>query len=538
MIKFINNTNMKKNILLFLKKYWILISVLSFFTIYILPPCFQNNESLSLVYAEHVDTGSILESILLMGDKTLPNSFYNQNIPYHTGYYGYVFNSIVFWVFYLINSFFKPYIVNNFYIFPLTAKLLNFLFASLSIVFLYKLSNKILKKNLSKILFFSLFLIFPEFLHYVFHIKPDILGLLFSIVSLNFLFDFLQNPKNIKDIIKANIFGGLSVLCKQPHIFIIFPLFIGFIFTIKGNLKDKIITFLKIYFYSGIIFLLLFFLIHPYAFIEPKVFLSKQISMTGMTSASLTENIEFWISSYIRYPLLSITALTPIFFLTLNLFKKFRNKKTYFLSLISIYLVTYLSWLSLKVGPMRFIAYLIPVLPFSIFIFSYIFDFCFNQLLTHKNKLIKLFYLATTTFIIFYSIKCYRFYVFYKGFTTSFTTINAIQSAYTMKESITYKTTKIFESDLNKNESINKNIIYSISLPINNKLYKKTTNTWQVTNEESIKNFSPNYLFIDFTVYWEKKYSYWKDIAQKNGLKNEIIFIKNNEKEENIILFY
>ena len=233
---------------------------------------------------------------------------------------------------------------------------------------------------MSKILLLSLVIIFPEFLHYTFHIKPDILGLLLSIISLNYLYDYLQNSKNTKNIILANVFGGLSVLCKQPHIFIIFPLFLGFVFTLKGDNKEKISKFINVYFYSGIIFLFLFFMIHPYAFLEPKAFLARQVSMTSMTSAPYMENLNYWIPSFLHSSYLFVIAFIPLFFMLLNMFKKFHNRNTYFLGLISFYLVVFVLWLSFKAGPIRTIAYLIPVFSLSLLIFVYLFDLFLHQI--------------------------------------------------------------------------------------------------------------------------------------------------------------
>lgn len=529
MIKSINSTHMRIKIFSFLKNYWVLILTLSIFTIYILPACFLNNDNPNIVSAEHIDSGSILVSIMQMDSNNTQNSFYNQNIPYHTGYYGYAYNSVVFWSFKFLQIFLKSYINDNYYVFPLTAKLLNFIFSSISIIYLYKLARKILKYNLSIIILFSLFLIFPEYLHYVFHIKPDILGLLFSIISLNYLYDYIQNSKINKNIIKANIFGGLSVLCKQPHIFIVFPLFAGFIFSLKGNFKEKLLFFLKTYLYSGIIFLFLFFIIHPYAFLEPKAFLARQISMTSMTSASYTDNINYWLPTYIKNPLLLIVVFIPFIFLFLNIFKKFRNKRTLFLLPISSYVIAYLLWLTLKVGPARFIHYLIPIFPFSLLIFSYIFDFCFLKVLHSKIHNYKILFSMMLITLLVFSIKTIK--------TVFPLTKRMINSAYLFQKTEPYNATKKFEKEFSDKQLNKKTIIFSISLPINDILYENSTNTWQV-NENIVKELKPNYLFIDFTVYWENTYEYWKNIAKQSGLNKEILFTDNVDKEKNIILFY
>lgn len=509
---------MKKKIVSFLNKYWILLSFLSIFTIYILPVCFQNNNNLNVIAAEHVDSGSITGSILQMFNKA---SFYNQNIPFHT-LYGFPYNSLLFFIFAFLKAIGLSSITNFTY-FGLSARLLNYLISILVIIEIFKLSKKILKYNFSIILLFSLFLIFPQFIQYSFHIKPDILGLLLSIISLNYLFDFLQNPKNNKNIIKANIFGGLSILCKQPHIFILIPLFIGFIFTLRGDWKEKIKRFFTIYLYSGIIFLVLFFLIHPYAFIKPSAFIGKQTSLLGMTSASYIDNFNFWLPAYTRDPLLFITAFTPFIFLLLTLFKKFRNKKILFLFLVSTYLITYLVWLTFKVGPMRFIAYLIPIVPFSVLLFSYILDFSFKEIFHSKSKVNRILFLIITIILLLLSIITIK--------NTIIQTNSIIEVSYSFKESETYKATKKFETRFKDDQLNNKSIIFSISLPINISLYQKSDNTWQGLTKS-------DYLFIDFTKYWEQPYEYWKNIAKQNGLNKEILFMDNLNKEKNIVLFY
>jgi len=214
---------MKNKIGNFLQKYWILLIFLSIFSWFVLPACFQNNEDINIVSAEHVDSGSILSSILQLYDKSRSNSFYNQNIPYHTSFYGFPFNSVLFWIFALISLLFRVSL-DEIQIFALIAKLLNFLFALLSIIIANNLINKIFKHTISRIFYLMLFCLFTPFIHYSIHIKSDILGLLLSLISITYLYSYLLDKKITKNIILANIFGGLSILCKQPHVFIIFSL--------------------------------------------------------------------------------------------------------------------------------------------------------------------------------------------------------------------------------------------------------------------------------------------------------------------------
>ncbi|NMB57339.1 hypothetical protein GYA19_05405 [Candidatus Beckwithbacteria bacterium] len=518
---------MKNNIIELINKYWVLILYIIGFCWFILPACFQNNQNLNVVFAEHIDSGSILSSILQLSDTSKPDSYYNQNIPYHTAYYGFPFNSILFWIFSAISILLKISFENA-EIFALTAKLFNFIVALGCLISAFNLLNKILKYQISKIIYLTLFCLFTPFLHYTFHIKPDILGLLFSLICFNYLFYYLQNPKLLKNIILANIFGGLAFLCKQPHIFIIFPLFLGFIFTLKENVRQNLQKLIYVYLTSGIIFLFLTFLIHPYIFIQTSLFIARQREMFSMTSASMRDNINSWFAEYLINPLLLLTVVSPFLVLIINFFKKLKDTNSIFISLISTYSISYILWLTLKVGPIRTTAYLIPILPISLFFYSYVFDISLYLFLKQKVFKYKALYLTFLMILIFVYIKAVIFNLLISQ--------KSIQAAYSFKDFITSRATrKLEQTNINFKDS---NILYSASLPVNAKLYKKATNDWQTPNEEAVKAFNPDYLFIDFTVYWEKSYEYWKEIAIKNGLDKESIIESDLENKKDIILFY
>ncbi len=517
---------MKHKIISFIKKYWILLIFIFIFSWFILPNCFQNNENLNIISAEHTDSGSILGSIIQMFNHSTTRSFYNQNIPYHTAYYGFPFNSLLFFIFLFINLVFKVSFTNV-EIFALTAKLFNFSVAILCIIVIFNLINKLFKYKITPIIYLITFYFFAPFLYYSFHIKSDLLGLLFSLISFIYLYYYFVKPKLIKNIIIANVFAGLAFLCKQPNIFVLIPLFLGLIINFYGNIWQNFKKLFRVYFISGTILILLAFLIHPYIFIEPRIFLAKQQEMLIMTSDTVQNNIAWWMDSYRHNSLFFISAISPFLYILINIFKKKKNINTKFLLILTSYAIVYLIWLTSTVGPHRVPAYFIPLVPISLIFYCDMLDYSIWQI--NKNHRMNLKFLSFIFFIllIYGSVKSVKVNLNYVNDT--------LTSVYEFKKSPAYSSTKTLETE-NKFQKIN--LIYSNSLPIDSRLYQESTNTWQLPTTESISVFKPNYIFVDLTTYWEKPYDYWKNIALQNDLNNEKFFLDNVEKEKNIILFY
>lgn len=510
-----------------IKKYYFLLLIIFSFSVIIYPLCFINNDYIELVTAEHIDSGSILSSILQLFNRQPITNFYNQNVPFHT-VYGFPYNSFLFFVFGFYKTILDIDVGNNFYIFAMTARLLNLAIALLIIRESYLLSQKILKNKIFQFIFLFLVSFFPAFIDYSYQIKPDLLGLFLSLVSFNYLYDFINYPKDYKNIIKANIFAGLSILCKQPHIFSLFPLAIGFFFSIKLKNKENYKIILSVYLRSFIVFIAIFFLVHPYAFIQPERFINKQLSLSSsMTSTTVVQNILSWIDIYKSKSYRLLIVVAPIFYTMYMLLKRKRNKNQIYLYLLESYIVTYILWLTFKIGPIRTEAYLLPVYIFSIIILIYLIEQLTFLISITANKVVK--YVSTLLLLVTL--------VFIFVSTTS----SIVSSCQLINNSKAFKKTPQIQSVnqlLSVGEIESKTIIHSASLPVNSTVFEDSKNSWQFNDIAGINDFHPDLILVDLTTSWEKPYNYWKDIASQNNLNKEIFYTKNTDKNNNIILFY
>lgn len=512
----------------YLKINYPLFIVLVLFSVIVLPSCFINNEYINLVIAEHIDSGSTLDSILKLFNYA-PNSFYNQNIPYTTGYYGFPFSSLLFCIF----GFYKLIhisAIDQFSIFAATARLFNFIIAIFIIINTYFLSQKFIKKPILNFLLLISISLFPPFIFLSYHIKTDLLGLLLTLISLRYLYDFISNHyKNPQKIIIANILGGIAILCKQPFIFVIVPLLLGFLYSIHFKIIKRFSFFVSVYLKSLVIFLLMFFLIHPYAFIQFPQFLNRQIQLGGLTSASINQNISTWFNIYWNHPYLLLIIIFPILYLiyflfTKNIHNQLRKNKNYLLFL-AIYIISYCLWLTLKVGPNRVDIYLLPIFIFSLILFLFVIQQLIVLVFNHYHLFPKL-------LLIFITLIPLGIYII----SSIFFSFNYINSSYQFQNSPGVLFSKQLPSLIKNPKSLK--LIFSTSLPVATNDFQQASNDWQFSDTVGINNFHPNLLFIDFIPYWEKPYSYWQDVAHQNGLNQEFTFIKNTPKEKNIILFY
>lgn len=520
---------MLRKINIFFKNNFLLLFTLISFSSFVLPACFINNDYLILVASEHIDSGSLLGGIISILSSDTPSTFYNQNIPFHT-LYGFLYNSALFWTFFLITKIFNLDLVNNFNIIATVARLTNYILALFIIIETYRLTNKFIKNLFLKIILLSVMISFPAFIHYSYHIKSDLLGLFLVFLSFKYLYKFINDNKSTKNIIIANVLGGLAVLCKQPYVFIALPLLIGYLSSFKKNrinIKNIFSTYLKTF----TILFAIFFVVHPYAFINVKAFIKKQQLLTQSTSSvSINENISVWTSMYSQDSILLLSVITPIIFLILTSNKKSKDKSLFFLKLILIYITTYIVWLTTKVGPIRVQAYFLPVIPFSVILFFYSFNINLHNIFDKTSIIKKIINIPILILLLFLSIKSINQNISISS--------NFIDNSHNYKKSIQYQTTQQFVlHEINSNTK-EKKVIHSITLPVSNNLFKNTKNTWQFSDENNINSYEPDYVFIDFTAYWEKPYEYWKDIAKQNNLTKETLFLKNQSPKKNIILFY
>jgi len=320
-------------------KYYPLLTIIIPFVLFIIPTAFINNNYLNLAIAQHIDSGALLESLFSMLKK---DSFYNQNVGYQSSFYGFPFNSLLFWWFVFLNKLLKLDIVRDFPIYATSSRIISTLISVIILWIVYIFSSKFYKSN--KIAFVITFLlaIFPGFSFYSTIVKPDQAALLFCIISFYFMYRFLLSNKSI-NYISAAILSFLALFTKQPYVFLFIPLFFGY--WLNNNKITKItslsIQLLKNFLITLLVLLPIIFIIHPYIFLHPQTYIFRQKQLTNMFNAPISENFKYWIILYKNWPIILIGYFSSFFFSISYFFVKSKSKQVKILFLLSTFILIY-----------------------------------------------------------------------------------------------------------------------------------------------------------------------------------------------------
>lgn len=493
------------------------------FSALVLPLCFQNNDYLALTSSQFVDSGSILSSIFQLMENA---SFYNQNILYHTAY-GYPFNSILFWLFMVLKHLVKLSTTTDFYAFATAARLVNYAIAILVLCVSFLIAQRVFLKNSTVFLFMFVLSFFPPFLLYTVQIKPDLLGVLFLSCSMWFLQNFLENERE-QSIVMAFFFAALAVITKQPFIFWLIPLILVTFMVNKESLSRQalLVRFLRTAIKSIFLFVPIFFIFHPFAFLDPAGLVNKQLFLLNENaSADAFSNIRAW--AMVIHDNLYLLPLIIIPFISVLIPHKTETDKRRVI-LIAIYVLVYIIWLIIKVGPMRFPAYFLMIIVPGSLLSVYI---CERIFLRISNKVA---FLRIITFLMPLSL------VFYLYYPHALQNINDI---YDYKKSAQYMSIeRIAQNKTLYYELLNSRILYSVSIPLPTDIMPYAVNTWQFgKGEEMEKNliaYRPDYVIVDSFQWWEEPLEYWRTIAESSGLKYvQTIISDPNEPDKQIVIF-
>ncbi|RKZ35439.1 MAG: hypothetical protein DRQ49_19420, partial [Gammaproteobacteria bacterium] len=252
----------------------IIFSFLFLHTIFIL------NEDHSLMVAyETGDSGNLAYAVMRLFDYPI----YNHHNNYFLSGYGWVFGDISFLVVMLlkaIGQLFGIYnqpifgVIDDQPIFNSAMIAINFVFALISILLFFKLSNLLFENKKVSFIASLFFMLLPWAAIYSYWLKPDATGMVFILIAMLYLVKFVkQEPKPIYFYI-AFISLVLTTFSKMYHGFILFPIFLIFFLTYcdkqgvnyLGYLFSK--YFLKVLISSLFLYLLIAFIIHPYSIID------------------------------------------------------------------------------------------------------------------------------------------------------------------------------------------------------------------------------------------------------------------------------
>jgi len=367
---------------------WILVVVCAAFCALWLPHVFIINDSINFAMAFEVDPGGMLDSVM----RHL--SSYNMGNGYFSRYYGWSFFFIVFWILKPTVLLLRALHLYSDSLLLCLIRFVNFSICMASVVALY-LFMKRLFKNVYYAALGCFFFFVPVYLlqadvpwtvtgsmeNFFYFVHPEPTGFLFVILSLWMLEVFKDSTNTDKSerlFFTGVVFMALSCYAKQPFFFVSVPIYFLYVKQyahIKGlQLRNYVLSkqCLLLFFKTILLCALMFYIIHPYAFLQPKAFLKNQLSLVSVfgSGAMTLSVIQAW-KAYIHiiWKNLFLLASVLITFLNILLLIRRRNKKEkqdgFFLTL-SVSSIVILSILITNARYFILVHYLSPVIVFFI----------------------------------------------------------------------------------------------------------------------------------------------------------------------------
>lgn len=294
------------------------ITLIIIFTILFLPHVFVVVRDINFVTAYEVDPGSIIKSIM-----SLYANSYNMNSAYHSRYYGWTYYSINYFLLMPIYFAKTLKIVADDYYFFVGIRFIFFFIGLCSVLAYFEIAKRFLKHTFLSFTAALLYIASPAVFSYFYFIHPESTGLLFLFLAILCLLNFNDGKaKNMRWYTWGLVCLVLSALSK--HFFFITALPVLFLFCFIYCYYNHIYIgefvfskkFIRTLFLSTILSLAVFFFINPFAFFQPKVFITNQVllfSTQTQDSISSVDGIMQWINIIKTLPVIYLSIiLIPI----------------------------------------------------------------------------------------------------------------------------------------------------------------------------------------------------------------------------------
>jgi len=473
---------------------FLLITIVSFSSIYF-PQTLVMNENVETIAAFEIDSSLMINSVFQHLET------YNMQTGYMSRFYGWSYffiNYLVLKPIFVLQNIFG---INNISFNIFIIKTIYFLISLSSCIALFFLLKKIFKKNIIAFVGCLLYILAPLKTDFFTDIKPETTGLLFLFLAQIFLINFIQDKKEKMSFwyTLGIISLTLSILAKQPFIFLVFPIIITFYwyYVEKNNLifwhniftKKTFNIILKSIFLVTIITFVVYphLFRHPINFINAQKILLKDHESSGTLVLRGIELYKAWKTAIWNTPFLKIIIFTyPIAIIITFLNKKSKLKKFFIINFLSIPVLIFIICKNcgLFINP----NYLAPLLS----LFLIVLFLPFLSLLKIKNKIIK-----------------YTLIVFYTYLFLLFTSIQFFNINTKLEDRKNYKQSEIIQVStyISKEISNGSKLAISDSVLIpqnsNNKPLYESCHWWQNCSLNSyLYEFKPDYfIFIKDTVY-------------------------------------
>jgi|688.fasta_scaffold73659_3 hypothetical protein len=469
------------------------------FSALFLPQTFILNEDVNLILAYEVDPGSIIVSI----NNLFNFPYYNMFNGYHTTAYGWTYASLTFLFLLPFKIIFFIFKIDSISYTVILIRFFFYLIGLFSAFILFRLCRKVLGTNNLVISFFIVILyIFSPFSKLFYFLHPETTGILFTFLAVNYLLDY-ENKSQKKFYYYSLICLVLATLSKQQFFISSFflSIFLIFLFFNKNKNNFCVPYFFKEITKAFLLSLLVFFLVHPYAFLMPLKFIFLQGAL-ALSFSSAKNNINFtdalilWINLYKSHPLFLFLIILNL----LNIIIIFVKKHLIFDKILNIIflLIIFFSLIYFSVGNKANI---------SFDYFQAIYAVIFFQLLFFlKNVFDNRFFNKSQLKILIIILLCIY------PLNNFNSTVKGIQERFSYKEGLAYKSYEYIKENLSINDKIAHD--HHVAIPFSMK--NISCHYWHsCTNYNRILDSNPNYIaFLDPLPVWG-----WSDNLQGKALK-------------------
>ena len=457
------------------------------YTILFLPHAFVIVKDLGLITAYEVDPGSIVQSIL-----SLFQNSYNMNAAYHSKYYGWTYYSINYFLLIPIQLAKVLKIVTDDYYFFVGIRFILFMIGLASVLAYFEVVKRTLKHTFLSFAAALLYIASPLVSKFFYFLHPETTGMLF--LFLGILCVLRYNEGQAEDY-RWYTFGlltlVLSVLSKHVFLFTAIPVIFLFIYFYCHHNNKSVFSFLiskqfaKALLATIAFSVLIFFLINPFAFFQPQLFIKNQINFfSGHTHSSLTsgEALGKWLEIIKAFPVIFISLiLSPLTLLGAAILGRDQKKgrTLYIVNIIgSIFFVTIIS-VSSRLIILE--GYLAPIYPFFII-----------NLISIPLYIFRKSNVGFIRFSVILSLIYVLFFLLVGGFSVS------IPAAYTRlmyKDSIAYKSYSYIEEKIPSGSKIAYDQF--VAIPSDKGIIE--CHYWRGCGTDYIEEFQPDYVIFSET---------------------------------------
>jgi len=284
------------------------------FTILFIPHVFVVVRDLSLAIAYEVDPGSIIESIL-----ALFGNHYNMNGGYFSQYYGWTYFAINFFLLLPIHIVMALGIVKDSYLLLIAIRSVFFVIGLASVLTFFEVAEGTLKQGVLSFVAALLFIASPTVFRFFYFLHPETTGLLFLFLGVLCLLRFNEgSAKDRRWYTFALLALVLSSLSKQVFFVTALPVLFLFVYSYCHHQNRSVFRFLlsaqffKLLLGSLAVAGLVFFVINPFAVLEPSVFIKNQMALVLVQShGTLTraDAIAAWVGIVRTIPIVVVSIL-------------------------------------------------------------------------------------------------------------------------------------------------------------------------------------------------------------------------------------